>query len=238
MIESFLNGLSGYLASSHFAAYLAAYLGGLLVSFTPCIYPVMPLVIAYIGARGARSRIRGFFLSLTYVLGLSITYAVLGGISALTGQLFGTIQNSFWIYFIVANVSVIMGLAMLDVFTIQIKLPGIISRPETGDMRKGILGSFLIGVTSGLVVGPCSAPIFSVLLAYVATQQNFFFGMSLLFVFALGMGTLLIVIGSFAGLLAGLPRSGLWMVRIKQSCGWLLIATGEYFLIQAGGSLV
>jgi len=238
MIESFLNGLSGYLASSQFAAYLAPHPGGLLVSFTPCIYPVMPLVIAYIGARGARSRIRGFFLSLTYVLGLSITYAVLGGISALTGQLFGTIQNSFWIYFIVANVSVIMGLAMLDVFTIQIKLPGIISRSETGDMRKGILGSFLIGVTSGLVVGPCSAPIFSVLLAYVATQQNFFFGMSLLFVFALGMGTLLIVIGSFAGLLAGLPRSGLWMVRIKQRCGWLLIATGEYFLIHAGASLV
>jgi len=238
MIESFLNGLSGYIASSHFAAYLAAYLGGLLVSFTPCIYPVMPLVIAYIGARGARSRLRGFFLSLTYVLGLSITYAVLGGISALTGQLFGIIQNSFWIYFLVANVCVIMGLAMLDVFTIQIKIPGLPSRSETGDMRKGILGSFLIGVTSGLLVGPCSAPIFSVLLAYVATQQNFFFGMSLLFVFALGMGTLLIVIGSFAGLLASLPRSGVWMVRIKQGGGWLLIATGEYLLIQAGGSLV
>ncbi len=238
MIESFLSGLSGYLGGSHLAAYLAAYLGGLLVSFTPCIYPVMPLVVAYIGVRGAGSRLRGFLLSLAYVLGLSLTYAVLGGVSALTGQLFGRIQSSFWVTFLVANVCLLMGLSLLEVFTIQIRLPGLLASPAGDDRRKGIVGSFLVGVTSGLLVGPCSAPVFSVLLAYVATQQSFFFGMSLLFVFALGMGTLLMLLGAFAGLLSSLPRSGLWMVRIKQGCGWLLIASGEYFLIQAGGALV
>ena len=238
MIESVLNGLSGYLASSDLTAYLAAYVGGLLVSFTPCIYPVMPLVIAYIGARSAQSRVRGFFLSLTYVLGLSVTYAILGGVSALTGHLFGRIQSSFWVQFLVANVCILMGLSMLEVFMINIQLPEIVTRSQTGILSKGILGSFLIGLTSGMLVGPCSAPVFSVLLAYVATRQSFFFGVSLLFVFALGMGTLLVVIGSFAGLLASLPKSGMWMVRIKQGCGWILIALGEYFLIQAGGSLV
>jgi Thiol:disulfide interchange protein len=105
-------------------------------------------------------------------------------------------------------------------------------------MHKSVIGSFLVGITSGLLIGPCSAPVFSVLLAYVATRQNLFFGMSLLFVFALGMGTLLVAIGSFAGLMASLPKSGMWMVRIKHGCGWILIATGEYFLIQAGKSLV
>ncbi|ABC78581.1 cytochrome c biogenesis protein CcdA [Syntrophus aciditrophicus] len=238
MIDSLLNNLSGYMADSSFAAYLAAYLGGLLVSFTPCVYPVMPLVIAYIGARGSRSRLYGFLLSLTYVLGLSLTYAVLGGISALTGRLFGTIQSSFWVAFLVANVCILMGLAMLDVFTIQIRIPGFATSPQTGDMHKSVIGSFLVGITSGLLIGPCSAPVFSVLLAYVATRQNLFFGMSLLFVFALGMGTLLVAIGSFAGLMASLPKSGMWMVRIKHGCGWILIATGEYFLIQAGKSLV
>jgi thiol:disulfide interchange protein DsbD len=198
----------------------------------------MPLVIAYIGARGSRSRLYGFLLSLTYVLGLSLTYAVLGGISALTGRLFGTIQSSFWVAFLVANVCVLMGLAMLDVFTIQIRIPGFATSPQTGDMHKSVIGSFLVGITSGLLIGPCSAPVFSVLLAYVATRQNLFFGMSLLFVFALGMGTLLVAIGSFAGLMASLPKSGMWMVRIKHGCGWILIATGEYFLIQAGKSLV
>jgi len=238
MIDSLLNNLSGYMADSSFAAYLAAYLGGLLVSFTPCVYPVMPLVIAYIGARGSQSRLYGFLLSLTYVLGLSLTYAVLGGISALTGRLFGTIQSSFWVAFLVANVCILMGLAMLDVFTIQIRIPGFATSPQTGDMHKSVIGSFLVGITSGLLIGPCSAPVFSVLLAYVATRQNLFFGMSLLFVFALGMGTLLVAIGSFAGLMASLPKSGMWMVRIKHGCGWILIATGEYFLIQAGKSLV
>ncbi len=238
MIDSLLNNLSGYMADSSFAAYLAAYLGGLLVSFTPCVYPVMPLVIAYISARGSRSRLYGFLLSLTYVLGLSLTYAVLGGISALTGRLFGTIQSSFWVAFLVANVCILMGLAMLDVFTIQIRIPGFATSPQTGDMHKSVIGSFLVGITSGLLIGPCSAPVFSVLLAYVATRQNLFFGMSLLFVFALGMGTLLVAIGSFAGLMASLPKSGMWMVRIKHGCGWILIATGEYFLIQAGKSLV
>jgi cytochrome c-type biogenesis protein len=238
MMESFLNGLGGYIGSSNAAAYLAAYIGGLLVSFTPCIYPVLPVVIAYIGAQGAQSRVRAFSLSLAYVLGLSLTYAALGGISALTGQLFGNIQNNFWTSFLVANVCLFMGLAMLDVFSISIRLPGFLTRSQTGLWGNGMLGSLLIGATSGLLAGPCSAPVFSVLLAYVATRQNVFFGMSLLFVFALGMGTLLLFVGSFTGLLAGLPRSGLWMVRIKQGCGWLLLATGEYFLMKAGGSLV
>ncbi|WP_367360114.1 cytochrome c biogenesis protein CcdA [Syntrophus buswellii] len=238
MMESFLGGLSGYMADSLFAAYLAAYLGGVLVSFTPCVYPVMPVVIAYIGAQGAQSRARAFFLSLAYVLGLALTYAVLGGVSALTGQLFGRFQNSFLTSFLVANVCIFMGLAMLDVFSISIRIPGFMARSEKGILSSGILGSLVIGITSGLLVGPCSAPVFSVLLAYVASRQNVFFGMSLLFVFALGMGTLLLAVGSFAGLLTGLPKSGLWMVRIKQGCGWLLLATGEYFLIRAGGALV
>jgi len=238
MMEPFLGGLSGYIANSHFAAYLAAYIGGLLVSFTPCIYPLMPVVVAYIGAQGAQSRIRAFFLSLAYVFGLSLTYAALGGISALTGQLFGKIQNNFLISFLVANVCILMGLAMLDVFSLSIRIPGFQARSEKGIWSSGVLGSLLIGATSGLLAGPCSAPVFSVLLAYVATRQNVFFGMSLLFVFALGMGTLLLLVGSFAGLLTGLPKSGAWMVRIKHGCGWLLLATGEYFLIKAGGSLV
>jgi len=237
-MEPFLGGLSGYIANSHFAAYLAAYIGGLLVSFTPCIYPLMPLVVAYIGAQGAQSRSRAFFLSLAYVFGLSLTYAALGGISALTGQLFGKIQNNFLISFLVANVCILMGLAMLDVFSLSIRIPGFQGRSEKGIWSSGVLGSLLIGATSGLLAGPCSAPVFSVLLAYVATRQNVFFGMSLLFVFALGMGTLLLLVGSFAGLLTGLPKSGAWMVRIKHGCGWLLLATGEYFLIKAGGSLV
>jgi thiol:disulfide interchange protein DsbD len=84
-------------------------------------------------------------------------------------------------------------------------------------------------------MGPCTVPVFAALLSYVATSQNLILGMGLLFIFAFGMGTLLILIGTFTGLLTGMPKSGAWMVRITRLSGWLLLAVGEYFLIKAGG---
>jgi thiol:disulfide interchange protein DsbD len=96
------------------------------------------------------------------------------------------------------------------------------------------VGSFLIGAASGLVMGPCTAPVLAVLLGYVATRQDLFYATSLLFVFSVGMGTLLILLGTFAGLLANLPKSGSWMTKISRLFGWLMIAAGQYFLIQAG----
>jgi thiol:disulfide interchange protein DsbD len=87
---------------------------------------------------------------------------------------------------------------------------------------------------AGMVMGPCTAPVLAVLLGYVASQQSPAFGAALLFVFSFGMGTLLLLAGSFAGLLARLPRSGEWMERINKLCGWILLGVGEYFLIMAG----
>jgi thiol:disulfide interchange protein DsbD len=127
-----------------------------------------------------------------------------------------------------------MGLSMLDVFSFTARTPQFITRAQPRKQRKGILGSLLVGAASGLVIGPCTAPVLFVLLGYVASRQNTVFGMTLLFVFALGMGTTLILLGTFAGLLAAMPKSGEWMSRISRLCGWILIGVGEYFLIMAG----
>ena len=97
-----------------------------------------------------------------------------------------------------------------------------------------MLQSFFVGIVSGLIVGPCTAPVLAVLLTVVATKQSIFFGMSLLFVFALGMGTLLLALGTFAKLIASTPKSGMWMTRINKFFGWIMIGAGEYFLIKAG----
>lgn len=83
-------------------------------------------------------------------------------------------------------------------------------------------------------MGPCTAPALAVVLGFTATKQNVLLAAGLLFVFALGMGTLLILVGTFAGLLAGIPKSGAWMERIGKFFGWILLATGEYFLVNAG----
>jgi cytochrome c-type biogenesis protein len=229
-----LDSFSAYLKDASMLAFPAAYLGGLLVSFTPCVYPVAPITIAFIGAHSSGSRWQGFRLSLLYVLGISVTYTLLGGIAALSGRLFGQIQTNPWTYLFLANVCILMGLSMLGAISLPWKTPDFITGLQRREKTKGALGSFLVGVASGLVVGPCTAPVLAVLLSYVATRQNTVFGMALLFVFSLGMGTLFIILGTFSGLLASLPGSGRWMVRINRMAGWMLLMMGEYFLVNAG----
>ena len=234
MVENFIDGLSAYLQGSYLLAYLAVYLGGVLVSFTPCVYPVVPITVAYIGARGSDSRRRAFLLSLIYVLGMAVTYTLLGAVAALSGKLFGQIQTNPWTFFLMGNLCILMGLSMLDVFALRISTPAFVTRAQSHRRTAGMGGSFLVGAASGLVMGPCTAPALAVVLGYAATRQNVLFASSLMFVFAVGMGTLLILLGTFAGLLAGLPRSGVWMTRISRLAGWILLGTGEYFLVNAG----
>ncbi len=234
MIENFINGLSGYLQGSVPLSLLAVYLAGVLISFTPCVYPVIPITLAYIGARGGGSKWRGFVLSLIYVAGMAVTYTILGAVAALSGKLFGQIQSHPWTYFLIGNLCVLMGLSMLGVFTFNVRTPGFITREPPRKRGKGIVGSFLVGAASGLVIGPCTAPALAVILGYAATRENVAYASSLMFVFAFGMGTLLILVGTFAGLLAAIPRSGPWMVRVSRIFGWILLGAGEYFLINAG----
>lgn len=234
MVENFIGGLAAYLQGSFFLSYLAVYLGGLLVSFTPCIYPVIPITIAFIGARGSGSRSRAFLLSLIYVFGMAATYTALGAGAALSGKLFGQIQSNPWTYFLIGNLCILMGLSMLEVFSIHIRTPDFMTRVQPRKKTSGMASSFLIGAASGLVMGPCTAPVLAVVLGYAATRENVLFASSLMFVFAFGMGTILILIGTFTGLLASIPKSGAWMVRVSHIFGWLLLGTGEYFLINAG----
>jgi cytochrome c-type biogenesis protein len=234
MIAELLNGLSGYLHGSSCLAFAAAYLGGVLVGFTPCVYPVAPITVAFIGSRCGGSRGSSFVLSVVYVLGMSLVYAGLGAAAALSGSLFGQIQTNPWTYFVMANICIAMGLSMLGVFSVSVPVPRFAVRADTGGRAKGMAGSFLLGVASGFVMGPCVTPVLGVLLAFVAAGQHVLFGMSLLFFFSFGMGSLMIILGTFAGLLACLPRSGAWMARVSQLFGVVFLATGEYFLIKTG----
>ncbi|MBN1471724.1 MAG: sulfite exporter TauE/SafE family protein [Syntrophaceae bacterium] len=234
MMENLINNLSLYLETSIFLAFFAAYLGGIVISFTPCTYPLIPVTIGFIGVQGSSSKLRAFMLSLFYVMGLAITYAALGAAAALSGRIFGQMQTTPWTYFIMANLCLVMGLSMLDIFNISIPIPQKLMKLTDPNNKKGFLNSFLIGMVSGVVIGPCTAPALGVLLGYVALKTNVFLGMGLLFVFAFGMGTLLIIIGTFAGIIAALPKSGKWMEKIKLISGLILIGAAEYFLYIAG----
>ncbi len=234
-METLFSNIEHIIASNPVLAFPAVFLAGILVSFTPCVYPVIPLTLGFIGARSAGSRWKGFTLSLVYVLGMAITYAVLGAVASLTGKFFGQVGSSPWSYLFVANICLLLGLSMLGVFNLpQISLVGN-SAPGRG---KGYLSVFLVGAVSGLIVGPCTAPVLASILVYVGTKQNLLYGFSLLFVFGYGVGFLMLVLGTFTGLLASMPKSGLWLERIKKFFGWILIFAAEYFLIKMGGLLV
>jgi len=211
--------------------YLFVFLGGVLISLTPCVYPLIPIAVGFIGASSAKAKSRGFLLSIFYVLGIAIAYSALGAFAALTGRLFGEITTSPWTYLIIGNIFLLLGLSMMDVFTLPI--PGFLKSHGTGK-RRGILGALIIGISSGFIVGPCTAPVLGAVLAYVASKQNILFGVSLLFTFALGMGLILIVVGTFTGLLSSLPKSGKWLNIIKRVFGIILIICAEYFIIMAG----
>ena len=215
--------------------YLIVFWSGVLVSFTPCLYPVMPITASFIaGVNTTGTRWRGFAISLIYVFGLAITYCALAVFAALTGKVFGQLQNSPWIYLIVANILIVFALVMFDI----IPLPSIGANLHQKIKLKNIWMVLLFGMASGLVVGPCTAPVLGVLLLYVQSKQNILYGVSLLFVFSYGVGFSLILVGTFSGLLSALPKSGPWLIRIKQFCGIVLLVAAEYFLIQAGRSML
>lgn len=228
-MEHFLSQMESYLQTSLLLSFVAAYLGGLLASLTPCVYPMIPITAGVItNSNLGGSKLRGFLLSLCYVTGMAVTYAGLGIFAAATGSFFGSINTNPWTFLVIGNIILLLGLGMLDVF----KLPTI--APQFSAKIKGIPGAFLIGIFSGFVAGPCTAPVLGVLLAYVASTRDMVMGALLLFVFAFGMGAILLAVGTFSGLMASIPRSGGWMVRVKKTMGFLMVILAEYFLVKAG----
>jgi cytochrome c-type biogenesis protein len=205
--------------------FLWVFFAGVLVSFTPCIYPLLPITIAYVGASSTNSRIKGFTLSLVYVTGISITYAILGLAAVITGAIFGQFSTQPVVRIVAGVVIILFGFTLWTgrcFNTPLLKLP-VFKKSGT------YLSCFILGLTSGLVISPCTAPVLGSILIYVATKRNFIYGSLLLFSFAYGMGLLLILAGTFSSILTNLPKSGEWMEAIRKICAVILIIAGIYF---------
>jgi cytochrome c-type biogenesis protein len=219
------------LQSGSVLAYLIVFAAGVLTSFTPCVYPMIPVTVTYIGGASAGSRGRAFLRTLVYVLGIALIYSALGAFAALTKRFFGQMSTNPWVMFAVANVIILFGLSMLD--AVVIPIPGILTRPGK-KASDNLAGALVLGMASGFVAAPCTAPVLGTLLLFVGSKGNVAYGASLLFVFAFGLGFLLLLLGTFAGILTSLPKAGAWMDRIKKAFGFAMILVGEYFLIQMG----
>ncbi|MBU1984571.1 thioredoxin family protein, partial [bacterium] len=195
----------------------------------PCVYPVIPITIGYIGGASKGKPLRGLGLSAIFALGIAIVYSSLGLFAAATGSLFGAVSGSPILNIVVAVVFAVMGFSMLGAF--DIALPSALQTSLSGGTsRRGFFGPLLLGMASGLVMAPCVGPVIVALLAWVAKSGNLFYGWALLFTFSFGLALLFLVIGTFAGAIQALPRAGAWMEAVKKSFGWILLAGALYML--------
>jgi len=217
-----------------FVSLVLIFLAGVGLSFTPCVYPMIPITVAVIGGQAAgdqttaRKPLKAFFLSLIYVLGISIVYAAMGVAAASTGALFGTALQSPWVIGFVVVVFVGLAMSMFGVY--YFRIPSFISDRLGTKTGKGIIGVFVMGLVSGIVASPCIGPALASLLVYIASTGNKFLGFWMLFVFAWGIGVLLIVLGTFSGAIKALPKSGFWMETVERIFGLLLIGAALYYL--------
>lgn len=209
------------------------FITGVLTSLTPCIYPMIPITAAIVGGQSVgRSTRRGVALTLAYVLGLSLVYALLGLLAGLTRTLFGTVSASPWAAIITGNLLLLFGLWMLE--AIPIRIPSVLLGSGRTQSVTSLGGAFVMGCASGLVAAPCSAPVLAAVLTWVAVTRSAVLGFIYLFVFSVGMCALLVVVGIFGATVARLPRSGTWMIWIKRVLALVMFGAAEYYFVRAG----
>ena len=233
-----LNALLPDLSGNPLRALPLIFAGGVLTSLTPCIYPMIPITAAIVGgtsvSEGAKPpKWRPALLTLTYVLGLALVYSALGLFAGMTGTLFGSVSTNPWLYFAMANLLLLASLAMLDVLPVRVPTR-LLERASSAGTAGRASGAFTMGAMSGLVAAPCSAPVMAAVLTWVSSTKSAALGFLYLFVFSLGMCTLLVVVGLSSGAIARLPRAGMWMVWVKRFFAIVMVAVAEYYLVKMG----
>jgi thiol:disulfide interchange protein DsbD len=221
---------------------MASFLGfGLLLAFTPCMLPMVPILSGIIVGEGRNlGKLRALLLSLAYVLGMALAYALAGVAAAWSGAMLAAALQNVWVLGSFALVFVALALSMFGLYDLQ--LPGFLHHRLSsahGRLAGGKLVSVAgMGVLSAVIVSPCVAAPLAGALLYISQTRDVALGGAALFTMALGMGIPLLVVGVSEGAL--LPRSGPWMVRVKQLFGVLLLAVAAWIvwpvLLPTGGS--
>ena len=207
----------------------AAFATGLLLSFTPCVLPLIPILLGTIVGQSGTRRGRATGLSVVYVLGTVATYAAIGAVAGATGEQLQAYFQNIWA---IGAIALILGLMALSMFGFyEIQMPSALqSRLATGS--QGLRGSasmvFILGAASALIVGACVSPLLISVLSIAILNADPWIGAALMSSMALGMGVILVVAGAGATWL--IPRSGLWMERVKQAFGVMLLGVAVYLL--------
>jgi len=204
---------------------LIVFLAGLALNLTPCVYPLIPITIGFFAGQAKERRGGTFGLALVYVLGMSVTYSVLGVAAALTGKLFGAALQSPIVIGVIVVVLIALALSMFGLW--ELKVPGWALRASGG--KSGLVGALLMGLLVGFVAAPCIGPFVLGLLTYVGQVGSPALGFILFFTLAMGLGVPYLLLGTFTGAVNKMPASGAWMIGVRKIFGILLIALAVYF---------
>ena len=226
------DAFSQALEQGPLAAVGAAWLGGVLVSLTPCVYPMIAVTVSVFGARQAKSRLEGVMLSLAFMAGIVAMFVPLGVVAGLTGSLFGSALQNRWVTTAISLLFITMAASMFGAF--EFALPSSVTNRLATMGGIGPKGAFVLGLVSGLVAAPCTGPVLTGILAFIAKTRSVAFGAGSMAAFAVGLGLPFFLVGAFA---VQLPKSGRWMVHVKSLFGIVLLVVAIYFLGNAFSAL-
>jgi cytochrome c-type biogenesis protein len=224
-MQAIFENIQTIVQNQHGLAFIAVFIGGLISAASPCVLAAIPLIIGYVGGYSEGNKKKAALFSLVFILGLSITFTLLGAAASVMGQLLGFMGR--WLYVGLAVIAILMGLQLLGAVSIPLPFQ------KTREVKtKGLLGAFLLGMLTGTVSSPCATPVLAVILAYVSTQGDVGYGGSLLFVYAIGHCSLIFIAGLSVGLTGSLVSSrGVknFSLYARKFSGALLIVFGIYF---------
>lgn len=219
------DAFTAALAKGPVTAALAALVGGLAVSLTPCVYPMIAVTVSVFGARESRSRAHAAGLSAAFVAGIVALLVPLGVAAGMTGKAFGTQLQSPWVIGAVSVLFIAMALSMFGAF--EMTLPSRLTNRLAEVGGGGIAGAFALGLVCALIATPCTGPVLTGILTWIAKTQDAALGAAAMGAFGLGLGAPFFVVGAFA---VRLPKSGRWMLHVKSAFGIVLLVVALYFL--------
>lgn len=229
------NKWSNYLTSvigctkSCWIQILLAFLLGLLMSLTPCIYPMIPITMGILQAHGTKSIGRNFLLALSYTIGIAATFAILGLAAALAGTLMGSFLTHPLVILLIIALLVYIALSLFGLYNMY--MPRWLTNRQAGNSKVGgFITAFVFGAISGTIASPCLSPGIVFMLTLVAALKSVLIGFLLLFMFGIGLSMPLLLIGTFSSSIALLPQAGRWMEEIKYIFGFMMFAMCIYFL--------
>jgi len=212
------EGSLGYALLSIFGA-------GLATSLTPCVYPMIAITVSIFGARQSKSRGEAAMLSTSFVLGIAALFTPLGLFAATTGGVFGAALASPVVLIGLALLFLALAASMFGAFDID--LPASLKNRLATVGGVGYKGAFFLGLCNALIAAPCTGPVLGFLLTWVGTTGNVAFGAVALFTYALGLGLLFWVVGTFS---VSLPKSGQWLEWVKSVFGIVMVVAALYYL--------